>query len=55
MEDFLSVNQMYIVLVIVLLIWGGIVSYLFRLDKRIKDIEKAMQPKADEPLAQKKG
>ena len=41
MEEFLSVNQMYIVLVIVLLIWGGIISYLLKLDKRMKELEKS--------------
>ncbi len=43
MEDFLSVNQMYIVLLIVLLIWGGIILYLVRLEKRIKEIENSMK------------
>ncbi|MFH0992302.1 MAG: CcmD family protein [bacterium] len=40
MEEFLSHNQMYIVLIIVLLIWGGILGYLFRLDKKITNLEK---------------
>ncbi len=39
MMDFLSQNQMYIVLVIVLLIWAGIVWYLLRIDKRLKQLE----------------
>jgi CcmD family protein len=46
MQEFLSQNQMFIVLMIVLLIWGGIVGYLFRLDKRIAELEK--QFKKDE-------
>jgi CcmD family protein len=43
MEEFLSNNQMYIVLVIVLLIWAGIVGYLMRLEKKIKELEKAFR------------
>ncbi len=39
MEEFLSANQMYIVLGIVLLIWLGIVWYLVRLDKKVKQLE----------------
>lgn len=37
--EFLSQNQMFIVLLIVLLIWGGIVWYLLKLDKKVKDLE----------------
>jgi CcmD family protein len=40
MMEFLSQNQMYIVLVIVLLIWVGIVWYLLRIDKRLTQLEK---------------
>lgn len=40
MMEFLSQNQMFIVLLIVLLIWGGIVWYLLKLDKKVKDLEK---------------
>jgi hypothetical protein len=39
MMEFLSQNQMYIVLVIVLLIWAGIVWYLTRIDKRLTQLE----------------
>jgi len=39
MYEFLSQNQLYIVLVVTLLIWGGIVWYLFRLDKKITKLE----------------
>jgi CcmD family protein len=39
MMDFLSQNQMYIVMTIVLIIWAGIVWYLMRIDKRIKQLE----------------
>lgn len=39
MLEFLSQNQMFIVLVIVLLIWGGIVWYLLRLEKKLRQLE----------------
>ncbi|MEK6757274.1 MAG: CcmD family protein [Bacteroidota bacterium] len=43
MLEFLSQNQMFIVLAIVLLIWGGIVWYLLRLEKKLKHIEDQMK------------
>ncbi len=43
MQEFLTNNQMYIVLSIVLLIWMGIVIYLLKLDKRIKKLEESMK------------
>lgn len=43
MEDFLSQNQSYIVLSIVLLIWIGLAGYLLRLDKKIKELENLMK------------
>ncbi len=39
MMEFFSQNQMFIVLLVILLIWGGIVWYLLKLDKKIKDLE----------------
>jgi CcmD family protein len=41
--EFLAQNQMYIVLGIVLLIWAGIVGYLFRLDVRLKQLEETLK------------
>lgn len=38
--DFLQNNSIYIVLFIVLVVWGGIFLFLLNLDKRIKSIEK---------------
>ena len=55
MEEFLNSNQMYIVLLIVLLIWGGIIFYLFRIERKIKVLEHASGPKAPEPRVHKKG
>ena len=43
MLEFLSQNQMYIVLVITLLIWSGIVWYLVHIDKKIGQIEKKLK------------
>ena len=39
MMDFMSQNQLFIVMTIVLIIWAGIVWYLVRLDNRIKQME----------------
>ena len=39
MLEFMSNNQMYIVLGIVLLVWGGIVGYLVRLDRKVQHLE----------------
>lgn len=40
MFDFLSQNPLYVVLVIVLAVWLGIYGYLFRLDGKLKELEK---------------
>lgn len=42
MEQFLSENSIYIVMIIVLIVWAGIFSYMISLDKRIKKVEKEM-------------
>jgi CcmD family protein len=39
MMEFLSQHQLFIVMSIILLVWAGIVWYLFRIDKRIKQLE----------------
>jgi CcmD family protein len=43
MYEFLNQNQMFIVLIITLLIWSGIIWYLTRLDKKIERIEKRLK------------
>jgi CcmD family protein len=43
MYEFLNQNQMYIVLVITMLIWIGILWYLVRLDKKVGQIEKRLK------------
>jgi CcmD family protein len=42
LEEFLSKNSIYIVMIIVLIVWTGIFSYMISLDKRIKKVEKEM-------------
>lgn len=42
MEEFLTKNAIYIVMIIVLIVWAGIFSYMLSLDKRIKKVEKEM-------------
>jgi len=41
--DFLSNNALYIVLLIVLICWIGIFSYLVRLDRKIGGLEHRMK------------
>ncbi len=43
MENFLQQNQMYVVLTVVLLVWAGILSYLWRIDKKVAKIENQMK------------
>jgi CcmD family protein len=43
MYEFLNQNQMFIVLIITLLIWSGIIWYLTRLDKKINQLEKRLK------------
>ena len=38
--EFLEKNSYYVVLIITLIIWIGIFSYLMAMDKRIKKLEK---------------
>jgi CcmD family protein len=39
MYEFLTQNALYVVLTIVLVCWIGILSYLFRLDRKISVLE----------------
>ncbi len=45
MNEFLAQNALYVVLVIVLVCWFGILTYLFKLDKKISDIEEKLTKK----------
>ena len=38
-------NAIYIVLIIVMLTWSGIFTYLFTLDKRLKELKKEVEEK----------
>ncbi|MDX9758491.1 MAG: CcmD family protein [Bacteroidota bacterium] len=39
MYEFLEQNSIYVVMLIVLMIWTGLFVYLFRIDRRIKELE----------------
>ena len=41
--EFFEQNQMYIVLLIVLIIWFGFIGYLFKIDRQIKKIEELLK------------
>jgi CcmD family protein len=43
MFEFLYQNQMYIVLVVTLLIWFGIIWYLVRIERKVEQIEKQLK------------
>jgi len=43
MLEYFSSNQLFIVMTIILLIWAGIVCYLFRLDRKVKELEQSMK------------
>ncbi|MEK7819231.1 MAG: CcmD family protein [Bacteroidota bacterium] len=38
--DFFAQNQMYIVLSITLAIWIGVIFYLFKIEKKLNNLEK---------------
>ncbi len=38
--NFLEQHSYYVVLIITLIIWLGIFSYLFRLDRKVKKLER---------------
>lgn len=41
--DFLEKNSLYIVMIIVLLVWIGIFSFAFKLDKKVKKLEEIIK------------
>ena len=43
MVEFLNQNALYIVLIIALVVWLGIYSYLFRIDGKVKKLEQHLQ------------
>lgn len=47
-EQLLKDYPIYIVMVIVLIVWGGIFMYLLSMDKKIKKIENELKKDSDE-------
>lgn len=43
MIDFLAENGIYIVMIIVLVVWIGVFSYQFSLDRRVKKLENEVE------------
>jgi len=43
MLEFFANNQLFIVMTIILLIWAGIVFYLLRLDRKVKELEQSIK------------
>jgi len=43
MENFFQQNQLYVVLTVVLLVWAGILVYLWRIDRKVAKIENQMK------------
>ncbi|MCK6604795.1 MAG: CcmD family protein [Ignavibacteriaceae bacterium] len=48
MTDFLSNNSLYIVMIIVLITWTGIFTFLMGLDKRLKKLQKELKEQENE-------
>jgi CcmD family protein len=43
MAEFLSQNSLFVVLIVVLAIWIGILWYLFRIEKRVSRVEQELR------------
>ena len=39
MYEFLAQNSIFVVMLIILMIWAGLFFYIFRLDRRVKELE----------------
>lgn len=39
MYEFLEQNSIYVVMLIVVMIWAGVFGYLFRIDRKIRELE----------------
>jgi CcmD family protein len=40
MYEFLEQHSVYVVLIVVLMIWAGLFFYLYRIDQRVRKLEK---------------
>jgi len=45
--DFLTENALYVVLLIVLVIWFGIYTYLYKLEGKLKHLEELSKKQGD--------
>lgn len=43
MVEFLAANSLYIVMVIVLVVWAGILGYLYRIETRVRKLEEQLE------------
>ncbi|MDD8016787.1 MAG: CcmD family protein [Bacteroidota bacterium] len=41
--EFLQNNELYIVMIVILTIWFGLLGYLFKLDSKIKQLEEQLK------------
>jgi len=41
--EFLNQNALYVVLIIALIIWFGFLFYLFRIDRKVKQLEETLK------------
>ncbi|MFA6234956.1 MAG: CcmD family protein [Bacteroidota bacterium] len=39
MYEFLEQNSIYVVMLIVVMIWAGVFGYLFRIDRKVRELE----------------
>lgn len=47
MYEFFEKNSLYLVLIIALIIWIGVFSYLYRLNNKIKKLETELKEKQE--------
>ncbi|MGA9116335.1 MAG: CcmD family protein [Bacteroidota bacterium] len=41
MSEFLAFHAQYVVLIVALIVWLGVFLYLFRLDRRVRHLERS--------------
>ena len=43
MQEFLSQNSLFIVLIVVLVVWAGVFGYMYRVDKKVRNLENQLK------------